>query len=135
MTELDPTHRGSPPLRRLAGVAALLLVLLAGVPACRDTPTRTGVFAVDARSPDPQVRGEAALLAGRAGDRKAVSGLIELLMDEEYSVRLNAFFSLNLLIGHRDEFRYEALDPPARRAPAVERYRTFWAERDASGGP
>ena len=119
--------RPARPSRLALPLALLSGVLLLGTAiGCTDVPERTGDTRTDLRSSDPLVRGETALQAGRNRDEAAVPQLIDLLLDKEYGVRLNAHMALILITG-RSDFGYLALDPPASRSAAAKRWREWYA--------
>lgn len=109
---------------------ALLLALLA-LGAC-SSPPRPLRPAEDLASPNPSIRAQAAGEAARLGLDGLVPALIELLDDEDATVRLMAGRSLRLLTGHDTGYRPYA-SPDEQRAQ-VEAWRAWWAGRTASGG-
>ena len=129
VTRSDLDARRTTSSRSIPAALLVLCCLATGflLPGCTDVPERTGDVTIDLRSSDPQVRGRAAIDAGRARDVTAVPRLIDLLMDDKYSIRLNALFALNLIVGPKEDFGYKALDPASRRAAAADRYREWWA--------
>ena len=118
-------HRNSLSLFALIG-ALLVSGFLTG---CTDVPKRTGDLHTDLRSSDPLIRGESALYAGETRAESTVPLLIELLEDDEYGVRLNAHISLILITG-RNDFGYQALDPPNRRAESAAKWRKWYKTID-----
>jgi hypothetical protein len=78
---------------------------------------------------DPKVRAEAAVDAGDAGDRGALSYLVDRLSDVEPDVRLMAAVALRKIAGDTvfDEMGWHLYDPYALRAKAQERWRQWLA--------
>ncbi len=117
--------------RRIGPPKALWVAVLAiswiftGV-GCTDVPERTGDTRTDLRSSDPLIRGDTALQAGRTRDESAIPELLDLLYDKEYGVRLNAHMALILITGQKN-FGYLALDPPAKRSAAADRWREWYS--------
>ncbi len=73
------------------------------------------------RSTNPLERAEATVRLAEGGDAEAVHKLVDLLDDPDRAVRMYAILALRRLCG--EDFGYRHYDGPAKRAPAVERWR------------
>jgi hypothetical protein len=120
-------------LVRLASLAALLALLLPA--GCTDTPEQTGNPRIDLKSSDPHVKVIAAQEAARKRDPSTIPQLIDLLGDEEQWVRYNAHMALNVIVGPKDEFGYNYLDPPKKRAEGIRKYREWYASTQSAKEP
>ncbi len=83
----------------------------------------------DLRDPSATRRLAAVSTVEKSGDRSQVPVLIELLDDDDESVRMAAGSALKSLTGH--DTGYRAFGSPAERREHVARWRAWWA---ASGG-
>ena len=106
--------------RQLGGVLALGGLLWA----C-SSPPRPIQPADDLASPNPSVRAQAAGEVARKGALEHVPAVIELLDDEDATVRLMAGRTLRALTGHDTGYRPYA--PPDTLRAQVEAWRAWWA--------
>lgn len=81
-------------------------------------------------SQDPKHRVEATFELAKKGDRRAIPPLIQILRDEDVSVRYFACIALVRLTGQR--FGYHAYAPEAEREAAVREWEKWWKAQ--SGG-
>jgi hypothetical protein len=122
----DPTRRAS----RIRSAAGLLLAVLAT--GCANDRPRPIKPSDDLFDPNPSRRVQAVTQVRRTGASEHVSTLIELLDDEDETVRLMAGTALRDLTG-RDS-GYLPYATPAERRLQVEAWRRWWAERPAPAG-
>ena len=104
-------------LATAAGLLALLLVGCASEGAC----------VTQLRSPLPQERFQAIVWLARHGSEKVLPNLIDLLMDEDPSVRWAAFSALSERTGETLGYRPE--DPKGRRLEATTRWKEWWKKQ------
>ena len=78
------------------------------------------------QDPDAQVRRNLVMALAWCGGRTAVGPLIEMLADEEWTVRQSAWIALTNLTGM--EFPFDAAALPAQRRLQAERWRQWWAD-------
>jgi hypothetical protein len=89
---------------------------------CSNPSSRRIEFS-DLESPNPTVKVLAIKRAGVNKISSAVPRLVDLLQDEDESVRFYAIASLRRITGTDNGYDYKAA--PQRRAAAVERWREF----------
>lgn len=116
---------------RLA-LGALLGALLGAMLAGCASPPRPIQPADDLASPNPSVRAQAVGEVARRGALEHVPAVIELLDDEDATVRLMAGRTLRALTGHDTGYRPYAA-PDELRAQ-VEAWRAHWAAQGQGGG-
>lgn len=109
------------PGQRVAITRLVLEPILDGLP-----PANLGAAL---RSPYPVVRESAAAAAGRRRLSEQGPALLDLLEDEDLSVRRAANVSLRMLCNRFPDFRAEA--PEAQRRAAAAKWRATWAEEMA----
>ncbi|MBW7905864.1 MAG: HEAT repeat domain-containing protein [Phycisphaerae bacterium] len=120
-----PMHR--PAARRRAAMLACPAALLAGALGCTAADPRAQLSSRYA----PDRAGAIVRLAER-GDREAIHALVDLLEDDDPAVRMYAILALERLTGETRGYRY--YDSEARRAPAVQRWRTALREGQVRPG-
>ncbi|MFM8981120.1 MAG: HEAT repeat domain-containing protein [Planctomycetia bacterium] len=120
------------PTRRLAGSLALgsllatgALLALGGMLGACSSPPRPIRPADDLASPNPSVRAQAAGEVARLGALEHLPAVIELLDDDDATVRLMAGRTLRALTGHDTGYRPYA--PPDELRAQVEAWRAWWA--------
>jgi hypothetical protein len=123
----DPRRR---PIRLAPAVGLLLGVWITG---CANDRPRPITPSDDLFDPNPTRRVQAVTEVRRLGASEHVPTLIELLDDEDETVRLLAGTTLEDLTG-RDS-GYVPYAPAAERRKQVEDWRRWWAERKAAPAP
>lgn len=102
---------------------AWAMPILALMPGCSLAPKSfKGI-----RNPAPLVRARAIPLGRGLPDNTVVPSLLRSLDDDDQVVRLAAFSELKKRSGQ--DFGYVPYAEPAERAPAVARWRAWWAAR------
>ncbi len=94
-------------------------MILLALGACR----APGSQAADLRSTDPAARIRAIKLAGDRRDQAALPLLVPQLEDDDSAVRFYAILAIEKITGTRLGYNYA--DPPAERARAVKRWRSY----------
>lgn len=123
-------HAGRSQVRRFAARAAWLGLALALV-GCSSEAPRPVRPEYDLRDPGAARRLTAVSAVERDRDRAQVPVLIELLDDDDESVRMAAGGALKDLTGH--DTGYRAFAPPAERRRQVQAWRAWW--RGQGGAP
>ncbi len=79
----------------------------------------------DLRDPGATRRLTAISTVERTGDRSSIPALIEMLDDDDESVRLSAGSALKAMTGH--DTGYRAYAPPEERRTQIARWRAWWS--------
>ncbi|NLF32767.1 MAG: HEAT repeat domain-containing protein [Planctomycetes bacterium] len=108
-----------------------LVAIALGLTGCWPGGTGGGSLYARLQSEDDPVRIQAAVEAGRTGDREALPFLVEMLADASPAVRLAAIGSLRRITGW--DFGYQSYGDEAARREAIGRWRQ-WLEAPAGGG-
>lgn len=117
---------------RLDLLAVLVASALLGAPGCATSEKRPSRPEYDLRDPSAARRLEAVSTVEQTGDRSQVPVLIEMLDDDDDSVRMAAGSTLKALTGH--DTGYRAFAPAEERHAQVVQWRAWWAGRGA-GAP
>jgi HEAT repeat protein len=116
-------------IRAVRAVLTLVSGLLLG--ACGETSRRAVPPERGLHDPVIQTRLEAVREVGRTRDLRFVPDLIDLLDDEDPSVRLFAGATLRQATGHDTGYRAHA--GPEERLRHVEAWRAWWRSRPEAG--
>lgn len=111
---------------RLLSVVMLGLVLLPG--ACVAPRPK-----LDVRHPDPSIKIPAIKKAVQEQDHVIIAQLIEDLDSNDPAVRLYAIQALRRMTG--EDHGYHYWDDSLARAPAIARWRAWWAEQQGANRP
>jgi len=111
------------------GLAGVILF----VPACASNESRPVRPEYDLRDPSATRRLVAIAAVEKSGDRTQVPVLIEMLDDDDDSVRMSAGSALKALTGH--DTGYRAFGSPEERRAHVVRWRAWWATSNRGAPP
>ena len=122
LSEISAPQEARRPRKLGFGIWAILM-LTAGCSSSLNEP----LSLADLDNPDPVVKFRAFKWAGDSKEESAVPQLVDMLEDEDDSVRFFAIQTLRRITGTDNGYDYKAA--PHRRAEAVKRWREYLKQR------